>query len=68
MKTETIENILTFLKEKEGHELPKAWIDLIKKLKSLTKKSDKKNITTTKAYQLLGISNEYYKKHLKEKI
>ena len=33
MKTETIENILTFLKEKEGHELPKAWIDLIKKLK-----------------------------------
>ena len=33
MKTETIKNILTFLKEKEGHELPKAWIDLIKKLK-----------------------------------
>ena len=33
MKRQTIENILNFLKEKEGHELPKAWIDLIKKLK-----------------------------------
>ena len=33
MKTEIIKNILTFLKEKEGHELPKARIDLIKKLK-----------------------------------
>lgn len=33
MNRETIKNILTFLKEKEGHELPKAWVDLIKKLK-----------------------------------
>ena len=33
MKTETIEKILNFLYEKEGYELPKAWIDLIKKLK-----------------------------------
>ena len=32
MKTETIEKILNFLKEKEGHELPKAWFYLIKKL------------------------------------
>ena len=33
MKIETIEKILNFLKEKEGHELPKAWFDSIEKLK-----------------------------------
>ena len=33
MKRETIENILNFLKEKEGKELPKKWFDSIEKLK-----------------------------------
>jgi len=33
MKTETIENILNFLQEKEGKEIPKSWFKLIEKLK-----------------------------------
>ena len=33
MKRETIENILNFLKEKEGKETPKKWFDSIEKLK-----------------------------------
>ena len=32
MERETIENILNFLKEKEGRKLPEAWVDLMKKL------------------------------------
>jgi hypothetical protein len=33
MKTETIENILNFIKEKESKEPPKSWFDSIEKLK-----------------------------------
>ena len=33
MNRETIDNILNFLKEKEGKELPKKWFDSIEKLK-----------------------------------
>jgi hypothetical protein len=33
MKTETIEKIFNFLKEKEGKEIPKKWFDSIKLLK-----------------------------------
>ncbi len=33
MKTETIEKILNFLKEKEDKEIPERWFDLIEKLK-----------------------------------
>ena len=33
MKIKTIENILNFLKEKEGKELPKKWFDSVEKLK-----------------------------------
>ena len=32
MKRQVIEKMLKFLKEKEGHELPEAWVDLMKKL------------------------------------
>jgi hypothetical protein len=32
MKKETIENILNFLKEQEGKEIPQKWVDSIKKL------------------------------------
>jgi hypothetical protein len=33
MKTETIEKILNFLKEKEGKEIPRKWFESIKRLK-----------------------------------
>jgi hypothetical protein len=33
MERNTIENILNFLEEKEGKELPKKWFDSIEKLK-----------------------------------
>jgi hypothetical protein len=32
MERNTIEKMLNFFKEKEGHELPEAWFDLLKKL------------------------------------
>jgi hypothetical protein len=33
MERETIENILNFLKEKEGQELPEEWFDSIERFK-----------------------------------
>jgi hypothetical protein len=37
MKRETIEKILNFLKEKEGHKLPEEWFDSVKKYKIIEK-------------------------------
>ena len=37
MKRETIENILNFLKEKEGQDLPEEWFDSVKKYKLIQK-------------------------------
>ena len=40
MKTETIENILNFLKEKEDKELPKKWVEKLELVKELENHPD----------------------------
>ena len=62
MKTEIIKNILTFLKEKEGHELPKAWIDLIKKLKLIQELENHPDGTQYKHRGSLDLSDSTIRK------
>ena len=62
MKRETIENILNFLKEKEGKETPKKWFDSIEKLKLIYELENHPDGTQYRYEDDLELNNSNIKK------
>ena len=62
MKTETIEKILNFLKEKENKELPESWFDSVKKFELIKELENHPDGTQYKHRDDLNLINTNIKK------